>query len=164
MRPPCSYFAESGAEAQVGTLRNRPAACKSAHKSQICSTPLTRALIDDSIDNTHHRAGAPIGGALMETAVVTEVVRTLTHRGAEPQVFFWRTSTGVEVDLVVDTRRELVPIEAKLSATPNRGMAKGIEEFSAALGQRVAKGYVVHPGDTKLPLGPAAVAWPLGAF
>jgi uncharacterized protein len=44
----------------------------------------------------------PMGGAIMETAVITEVVRTLTHRGEEPQVYFWRTATGTEVDLVVE--------------------------------------------------------------
>jgi predicted AAA+ superfamily ATPase len=105
-----------------------------------------------------------MGGAILETAVVHEVVRTLTHAGQEPQVYFWRTATGIEVDLIVDTGPALIPIEVKLSATPNRGMAKGIEIFRKALGGQAVRGYVVHPGELKLPLGPDAIAWPFAAL
>ena len=35
-----------------------------------------------------HAWAGPMGGAILETAVVQEVVRTLTHRGQEPQVYF----------------------------------------------------------------------------
>lgn len=114
-------------------------------------------------DPEHARAG-PMGGAILETTVVHEVVRTLTHTGQEPQVYFWRTATGTEVDLVVDTGSALVPIEVKLSATPNQGMARGIEVFRKEVGARTVKGYVVHLGDIKLPLGPHAIAWPFAAL
>jgi predicted AAA+ superfamily ATPase len=107
-----------------------------------------------------HVMAGPMGGAILETAVVHEIVRTLTHQGQEPQVYFWRTSTGVEVDVVIDTGTALIPIEVKQSATPNRRMAESIESFRKAVGTRATRGYVVHPGDTKLPLGPHAVAWP----
>ncbi|MBI4583012.1 MAG: ATP-binding protein [Planctomycetes bacterium] len=110
-------------------------------------------------DADHARSG-PMGGAIMETAVVNEVVRTLTHKGLEPQVYFWRTAAGEEVDLIVDTGDALVPIEIKQSTTPNPSMAKGIEVFRKDLGKRTAKGWVIHPGDLKLPVGPDAAAWP----
>ncbi len=110
-------------------------------------------------DSAHAMAG-PMAGPILETAVVNEVFRSLSHRGQEPQLYFWRTSSGVEVDLVVDTGAALVPIEVKLAATPNRKMAKGIEVFRRDLGDRTVKGYVVHPGDIRLPLGADAVAWP----
>ena len=38
-----------------------------------------------------HAISGPMGGAIMETAVLSEIVRTLTHRGIDPQVYFWRT-------------------------------------------------------------------------
>lgn len=116
------------------------------------------------LKDPEHAMAGPMGGAILETAVVQEVVRTLTHRGQEPQVYFWRTSTGVEVDLVVDTGTALVPIEVKQSATPNRNMARGIATFRRDMGARAVKGYVVHPGDVTLPLGPDAVAWPFAAL
>lgn len=112
-------------------------------------------------DPDHAMAG-PMGGALLENAVTIEVIRTLTHRGLEPQTYFWRTSNGVEVDLIVDTGAALIPIEVKLSTTPSPAMARGINAFKSDFGDRVAKGYVIHPGDAKLPLGPNAIALPFG--
>jgi len=104
----------------------------------------------------------PLAGAIFETAVVAEVVRTLTHRGREPRVHFWRTSAGSELDLLVEESERLVPIEAKASATPRPAMAAGIAAFRRDLGARADRGYVIHGGDVKLPLGPDATAWPLG--
>ena len=96
----------------------------------------------------------------METAVLSEVVKTATHRGLTPQVFFWRTLAGTEVDIVVESDGKLVPIEVKLSATPRPGMAASIRTLQKDLGPEATPGYVVHPGDFRLPLGPSATALP----
>jgi len=113
------------------------------------------------LKDPEHAASGPMGGAIMETAVLMEIIKTYVHQGMEPQVYFWRTSDGREVDIVVDTGGKLVPIEVKLSATPKQSMAKGIESFSKVFGTRAAKGYVVHPGSVRLPLGPNATALPM---
>ena len=107
-----------------------------------------------------HAAAGPMGGAIMETAVLSEIVRTLTHRGAEPQVYFWRTQAGTEVDFVVDVAEGLIPIEVKLSATPRPAMAKAIKTFQGDLGSAAKPGYVVHSGDLRLPLGSGVTALP----
>jgi len=107
-----------------------------------------------------HAASGPMGGAIMETAVLSEIVKTLTHRGIEPQVYFWRTVAGTEVDFVVKTGGRLVPIEVKLSATPSPAMASAILTFQKDFGDKAMPGYVVHPGDTMLPLGSGMTALP----
>lgn len=112
-------------------------------------------------DVEHARSG-PQGGALFETAVLSEIVKSLTHRGTPASVYFWRTATGNEVDLLVETNGRLIPIEVKLSATPRPAMASGIAALRRDLGARAAKGYVVHPGHELLPLGPDALALPYG--
>jgi len=87
-------------------------------------------------------------------------VKTLTHRAIDPQVHFWRTQAGTEVDVVVAAQGRLVPVEAKLSATPRPGMAAAIRTFRKDLGAEAWPGYVVHPGDVRLPLGDGATALP----
>jgi uncharacterized protein len=109
-----------------------------------------------------HALAGPMGSAIMETVVLNEILRSITHRGYEPQAYFWRTYDGHEVDIVVDTGERLVPIEVKSSATPNARMAAGIRMLRESLGERVSKGYVVHPGDVRLPLGADAIALPFG--
>jgi predicted AAA+ superfamily ATPase len=101
-----------------------------------------------------------MGGAIMETAVLSEIIKTLTHRGIDPKVYFWRTVAGTEVDIVVETGIKLVPIEVKLSATPRPSMASPVKTFQKDFGDKATAGYVVHPGDVALPLGPRVTALP----
>jgi predicted AAA+ superfamily ATPase len=105
-----------------------------------------------------------MGGAIFETAVIGEVYRTLAHRGVEPRLYFWRTATGTEVDLIVETDSGLVPVEVKLASTPNPAMAKGIEAFRRDYEDRVGKGFVIHTGAEVLPLGSSVLAWPFAAL
>lgn len=112
------------------------------------------------LKDPEHAASGPMGGAIMETAVVSEVVRAFTHRGIEPRLHFWRTATGAEVDLIVETERGVVPIEIKRSATPNPGMAASVKSFRQDLGAIALPGYVVHSGNVRLPLIPEVTALP----
>jgi predicted AAA+ superfamily ATPase len=107
-----------------------------------------------------HAAAGPLGGAIFETAVLLEIVKAFVSRGEEPQIHFWRTSAGVEVDLVVEAGGKLIPIEVKLSATPHPAMASGIRAFQEDLGEMARPGFVIHPGDVRLPLAPKVVALP----
>jgi len=107
-----------------------------------------------------HAAAGPMGGAIFETAVLAEILKVLIHRGEDPQVYFWRTASGTEVDFIIETEGKLVPVEAKLSATPRPSMAAGIGAFQRDLGSRAATGYVIHPGEMRLPLGPGVTAVP----
>ncbi len=109
-----------------------------------------------------HAASGPMGGPIMETAVLSEITRTLTHRGEAPRVYFWRTRAGTEVDFVLEAGGTLVPIEVKVSATPRPAMANPIRTLQKDLGEAAVPGYVVHPGDVRLPLGQGASALPFG--
>ena len=112
------------------------------------------------LKDPEHAASGPMGGAIMETAVISEVVKTLIHQGVDPQVYFWRTSAGSEVDLLVETAGRLVPIDVKLSSTPGPAMASSIRKFKEDLGDKAMSGYIVHPGNIRLPLGAGVTALP----
>jgi len=112
------------------------------------------------LKDPEHAASGPMGGAIMETAVLSEIVKTVMHRGFDPQVYFWRTIAGTEVDIVVETGGKLVPIEVKLSATPRPAMASAVKTFRRDMGDKAMLGYVIHPGSVTLPLGPGVKALP----
>jgi uncharacterized protein len=114
------------------------------------------------LKDPEHAMAGPMGGAIFETAVLTEIAKTIADRGDEPRLYFWRTSAGVEVDLLVETGSMLVPIEVKLSSTPLPTMASGIRTLREDLGGKAGPGYVVHGGDLRLPLGPEITAIPFG--
>ncbi len=112
------------------------------------------------LKDSAHAASGPMGGAIMETAVLSEIIKSLTHRGIDPQVYFWRAVAGTEVDIVLEAGAKLVPIEVKLSATPRPAMAAAVKTFQKDFGDKAMAGYVVHPGDIPLPIGPGVTALP----
>ena len=107
-----------------------------------------------------HAASGPMGGAIFETAAVSEIFKTLMHHGIEPVIYFWRTSAGAEVDIVVEFGSKLVPIEVKLSSTPRPAMASSVKTFQEDFGEKATPGYVLHAGDVRLPLGAGVTALP----
>jgi predicted AAA+ superfamily ATPase len=110
--------------------------------------------------DAEHAAAGPMGGAIFENLVVAELFKTTLHRGEEPSFYFWRTASGSEVDVVVESRSQIIPLECKLSATPRPEMAREIVNFRRDFGERAANGYVVHPGKMALPLGSGVIALP----
>jgi hypothetical protein len=112
------------------------------------------------LKDPEHAAVGPLGGAILETAVLLEIVKAFVNRDEEPRVYFWRTAAGVEVDLVVEAAGRLIPIEVKLSSSPTPAMANAIRTFREDLGERAGPGFVVHPGNVRLPLAPNVVALP----
>jgi len=111
-----------------------------------------------------HAAAGPMGSALMENLVVAELFKTSLHRGDEPAMYFWRTAAGSEVDLIIETQAGLVPIEIKASSTARPEMAKGIQAFRRDFGDRAARGFVIYPGPSTLPLGDGVLALPLAVL
>jgi predicted AAA+ superfamily ATPase len=105
-----------------------------------------------------------MAGSIFETAVLIELEKTFLGRGLSPQLYFWRTSYGAEVDIVVDYGTNLIPIEVKLSATPRPAMASGLVKFKELFGKKVERGYLIHSGDMLTTLAPQVVALPFACL
>ena len=105
-----------------------------------------------------HAAAGPLAGPLMEAAVLGEIVKTLTHRGERPEIYFWRTAAGVEVDFVVEADGTIIPIEVKTTATPRPRMVHGIRTLRKGLGERCGPGFLIHTGEERLPMGAGIMA------
>ncbi len=108
-----------------------------------------------------HAASGPMGGAIFENLVVTEIFKIFIHRGEEPALYYWRTANGSEVDVVIETQSRLIPLEIKLSETLRPEMAKEILSFQQDFEGKAGQGYVIHPGKMILPLGKGVLTLPL---
>jgi predicted AAA+ superfamily ATPase len=82
-------------------------------------------------------AGA-MGGALFEGLVVSEAYKVFAIAGKRPDLFFWRSHGGLEVDLVLMLPAGLVPVEIKLTATPTLRHAEALGRFKELAGSRAA--------------------------
>lgn len=110
--------------------------------------------------DVEHAASGPMGGAIFENLVVAELFKIYIHRGEEPALYYWRTAAGSEVDMVIETQDQLVPIEIKQSETPRPEMAKEIVNFQKDFEGKASQGYVIHPGSMTLPLAKGVVTLP----
>jgi len=77
----------------------------------------------------------PMYGAMFENYVVAECLKKIVHRRMHSKLYYYRTSHGVEVDLIIDHRSTKEFIEIKTSETFHPKMVKSIEAL-------------MEPGDT----------------
>ncbi len=99
--------------------------------------------IREPADLTDHA----LRGAVFETYVISELFKAFAHRGETPPLYFWRDRTGHEVDVLIDTGKQLIPIELKSGSTISDSFFQGLRYFMA-LGKKVARtGVLIHGGD-----------------
>ena len=69
-------------------------------------------------------------GVLFEQWVFLELRRRMEYMPNQGwSIYYWRTSTGVEVDLVLERNDRLIPIEVKYSTTPQRSDVRHLRSF-----------------------------------
>lgn len=86
-------------------------------------------------------------GALFETWVVAELMKGRYNRGLQPNLYFWRDSTGNEVDLLVDKGERLYPIEIKSGKTVTADYFTGLRKWVNLAGDVAGQVRLVYGGD-----------------
>ncbi len=132
-----------------------------APKMYFCDTGLACFLAGWRTAET--AASGAMAGALMETHVVSEVLRSWRHRGLEPPLWFWRTKDGQEVDLLLAEDGVLFPVEVKLTASPGAADLRGFRALARS-GATVGPGAVVCLAPEPFPLDRDVEAIPVGSL
>lgn len=98
--------------------------------------------------------GATRFGALLETFVVTEVIKQLGWSTTAARPFHYRTTTGIEVDLVLETNDgRVVAIEVKAGSGLPPTATRGLAHLRDQLGARFVAGLVLNTGEHAQQLG-----------
>ena len=77
-----------------------------------------------------------------------------------PQVVYWRTASGREVDFVVEWEDRLLPVEVKATDRPRTGDADGLRAFRAEHGSHARAGLLLHTGESVSWLADGVLAAP----
>lgn len=86
----------------------------------------------------------PMKGKLFETYVVMEILKNLKTMSLFLGLYHYRTQAGAEVDLILEFRGKLYPIEVKLTSYPSKNDARGIHSFYSSIPeQEKGKGLIV---------------------
>jgi predicted AAA+ superfamily ATPase len=89
----------------------------------------------------------PLRGALIENAVILEMIKYRLNQGLEPHLYFYRDNHQNEVDVIFKTGTTLIPIEIKSAQTFHPQFLKGLSYFRDLAPQNVSRGYVVYFGE-----------------
>lgn len=89
-------------------------------------------------------------GASYENLCFNELIKTVTNTIYPPNIFFWRTAGGVEVDFVLKQGEILLPLEVKYTAEANPGMVKGLRYFKQAYPEQVDRMLVIYAGPLRI--------------
>lgn len=90
-------------------------------------------------------------GASFEGLVIEELAAWAEDNLVRPEVWFWRTQAGAEVDLLLCHGRRRVPVEIKLGAAVEPRALAGLRQCLSDLGLR--RGFVVTTGEERRSIG-----------
>lgn len=105
-------------------------------------------------------AGA-MSGAVFETYVFAEVLKSWWNHGKQPQLYYYRDKDGKEIDMLILRDRRFFPLEVRKSSHPGRDAVRHfvlLERFKPSR----AEGGVVCLSRELLPLTDGTFAIPVG--
>lgn len=81
-------------------------------------------------------------GALFENFIVLELIRRIDYLAPKSWKYsYWRTTNDLEVDFIIETPEEIIPIEIKAATVPREKHIKHLKIFMKDYG--VKRGYLV---------------------
>lgn len=90
-------------------------------------------------------------GSSFEGLVIEELAARGADRMIRPQIFFWRTQAGAEVDLLIVHGRRILPVEVKLGAAVEPRALAGLRQCMADLSLK--RGFVVNTSTERRSIG-----------
>ena len=84
-----------------------------------------------------------MAGSIFENYVVAEIKKKLIHSHEPDQLYFYRTSNGEEIDLIIDRLQVKTFIEIKKTATFRPLMVRQIEKLI----KNNNMGFLLYEGD-----------------
>ncbi len=105
-----------------------------------------------------------LAGSLLENRalVALRAWRETVH--PKPEIHYWRTAGGAEVDFVIEHRSRLVPVEVKMRERVRSSDLRHMEIFLADYGKRAPWGIVLHATDRPHVIARRLVGLPVAQF
>jgi len=92
-----------------------------------------------------------MSGAMLETYVLCEIIKSYRHNCREENISFYRDSNGVEIDFIIEQDGVLHPIEVKKTAMPSKDSCKNFSALKS-LGKKVGIGAVLCFYESSIPI------------
>jgi predicted AAA+ superfamily ATPase len=117
-------------------------------KAFLVDTGLSAALSGATPASIMHPGGREYYGSLVEQFVALELRKQQVWTSTPFDLFHFRESDGLEVDIVVETfDGKLIAIEVKSTTTPTKAHWRNLERFKDRYPERDVTGVLLHTGS-----------------
>lgn len=131
-------------------FKNRNSQVVKTPKVYFCDTGLISYLL--GIETPEQMIRDPLLGNIFENFVVIEALKTRLNLGLEPNLYFFRNSNGLEIDLILQEQNKLKLFEIKSGKSLNDEFCRNMKNFSAKYNEDIVsdstKGTVIYSGET----------------
>jgi predicted AAA+ superfamily ATPase len=115
----------------------------------------------DTWEGLERQGGA---GAMVETWAAGELRKLIGVTDSRMQLYFWRTQTGQEIDLMIERSGRLVAFEVKWGSRVEDSTIRNLERCAADLKDALRLSVILYGGSEALALGPRVLAVPFEVF
>ncbi|MBU1007452.1 MAG: ATP-binding protein [Candidatus Omnitrophica bacterium] len=88
-----------------------------------------------------------LSGDIYETMVVSEIVKWIKTAQRDCNIYFYRTRSGLEVDIILETKKGIIGIEIKSRATIASKDSTSLRKIASAFGSKWRGGMVIYTGN-----------------
>lgn len=131
-------------------FKNRNSQVVKTPKVYFCDTGLVSYLL--GIETPEQMIRDPLLGNIFENFVVIEALKTRLNLGLEPNLYFFRNSNGLEIDLILQEQNKLKLFEIKSGKSLNDEFCRNMKNFFAKYNEDIlstsTKGTVIYSGET----------------
>jgi len=92
--------------------------------------------------NTHF-----LKGAMFENFILSELLKELSHKNLNGDMYFWRDNTGNEIDSIIEIPGGKDIIEIKSSQTISEDFFRGLDFFRKISGEDFVNYFLVYRGE-----------------
>jgi uncharacterized protein len=119
-------------------------------KVYLNDTGLLAHMLGATVDRL--RTERNLAGSVLENFVLMELRKQSSWSGTQPDLFYWRTVSGEEVDVVLEDRAgRLAGVEVKAAATLGSGDVRGLQALAKTVGKKWVRGVVLYAGTEVIP-------------
>ncbi|HBL98314.1 TPA: AAA family ATPase [Candidatus Dependentiae bacterium] len=116
-----------------------------APKLYFIDTGLACSLL--KIRSTDEVSDHYLRGGLVESLIIADLLKQQHNNEEQPSLYFWRDSTGNEIDCIIDESRYPVPIEIKAGKTIVSDFFKNMDYWGKTTENTHTPRYLVYGGD-----------------
>ena len=99
------------------------------------------------VENEEHLMAHSNRGNIFESFIISEIIKSFYNKDKVPNIYFWRDSSGNEIDCLIEKGEKLIPVEIKAGKTINSSFFDSLQYWSELSKTSAKDLFLVYAGN-----------------